>query len=304
MRHNCSSMCLLCLVIGARGLSAATPPVTVQFTAEVNQRTTVTGIPLLLRMTLRNDGQDAYRVIGQPGWGRGVEVLVGTEGGELQALQPDVRHLDTDLGARYKPVYFFGGTLAAGATQHVLQMIDTGRMKGGVVRVKAVVIQGAKRIESPEVSVRLLEAPAEDVALTLDEQIRGPVFRWIPSLHNHPGATWQWEELSPLLLKAVTSKGVTIDCEYALYAAALQTMPARANLAQCELAEHAAREFLERFPHSWLRAHVCAALFRTYVVRALAAMEAGAKIPEAQPLFDNLGIKHIRGESGDIIQWR
>jgi hypothetical protein len=280
--------------------AASAPPIS--FSAAANRTTFRAGEPILIRLTIGNTSDIEYKIGGGPGWGRQLAVMTVGADGKVSWIPPDVPHFDTDLGPMRVPPWFFVGSIAPQQSQHVLHMIETREMKPGPVAIRAVLLQQGPELWTPDVSVDILEAREGEASSTLSPDEQSFVYKNVGRCHNDSkagllGARWQphHETLVRLVTKSVASDEQSLACEYALYAGVLQAIDATASPADIRLAEEAAEALQKRFPNSWLRAYAYGMLCTVYLERGNAEKartfaEKGLKLPESDPLFQNLGI--------------
>jgi len=250
------------------------------------------GTPILLKLTVRNTGAEPQRVQ-NIGWGEGISIAVARDDGEFQQLDPTlyVSHGDTEVGPVYMPTYVTSGTLKPGEEQSILQMIYTHDMQPGRLRFRASLWSR----KSEEIAVTLVEPADEAEGGLVGPEARGPFLRTVARLHNHgPTNIWLRDEertaLMQIASKALESTKRDVEVEYGLYAGVLQAAADGPSAESIVLAEQCARVLIERFPKTWLQAHVDAALVIAHVNRARVVAEQGRERPLAKPLFEGLGI--------------
>lgn len=290
------------LLTGGPPEPSAASALPISFSAAANGTSFRAGEPILMRLTLTNISNIEYKVGGGLGWGRGLMIVTVSAEGKVGWIAPDVPHFDTDLGGILVPPWFFVGSVAPQQSQQVLYMIETGGMKPGPVAIRAVLVQRRPELWTPDVSVDILKAREGEPSSTLSTDEQSFVYKNVGRCHNHSragllGARWQTyhERVVCLVTKAVRSDEQSFACEYALYAGVLQAIDATASPADIRLAEEAAEALEKRFPNSWLRAYAYGILCTVYLERgnaekARAFAEKGLKLPESNPLFQNLGI--------------
>lgn len=252
----------------------------------------VVGTPVLLKLTVRNTSTEPKEVECL-GWGRGIKIRIANGDEDFRWLEPAgyVTHADTDIGPLYVPAYFIKGILKPGEEQSILQMIYTEKAPVGRLRFKATLLGR----ESEEVAVTLV-APPNDVEhdfLTPEER------EWFPRrmayLHNQ--GVWgvgltknERAALMRIASKALEATTSSVETEYALYAGVYQAVSIQPSTESIVLAEQCAKALVERFPNTWLRAHVDAALVLAHIHRARMVAEQGLEEPLGRPLFEGLGI--------------
>ncbi len=303
------AICLLCVL--SHGF-AASPPETERSTApqagvilklrlQANTDKVCRGVPILLKVTLSNVGLEDCGLVGRVGWGRGMGFKFRRENQEARWFPRDVPHVDTDLGPMSRPIYFFTGWLNAGHSQELVQMIHSTDMITGTTYFQAWMrirtTDGLlKELESPEIAVAVVETndKGKYADALLDEQVWA-ISRSVAACHNRrrTRASYRHHEDNELVAVAenlLELGSTSLLAEYAIYAAVLQELAPRAAPEDIAFAQEAAKALFERFPESWLRAHVYAAMFEIDPERAKKLIENPFDLPGAELLFDNLGI--------------
>jgi len=267
----------------------------IRFSAAASTVECEIGRPIVLKLTLRNAGADEYTVRGDPGWGSGIGITASEEGAPSRMLRVDIRYLDTNLGSLPSPLYVFTGHIPTNSQQSIVQMIRTEDFLPGRVRLKATMgWLGTDQLQTEDVEV-LLSRPKEDEKPALvDAKARSLINKQVSQRHNFFGGFALGHLSRSLVQGLMDSQATTVDVENGLYAAVLQAIGPDATDDDRGLAEDAAKAFLERFPHSWLRAHACAALVTIYRKEgrdddAQRMIREGLSLPESRPLFQNLG---------------
>ncbi len=290
------------LMLTLGGAAARAPAPSLHFSVEVHRSEYVVGVPILAKLTLNNGGPRDYRLRGAVGWGRQLQVAHtdDTETGEF--LPPDI----TQFEGIYSPPYYFIGTIPPRASQYLVHMINTTRMKPGRLNLKALMRLNRETLWTPEATVRLMGRPKdgggrESSCLSPDEQAF--ICKYVPRRHNRfyrgrkdtPGLAQHRAELSRIVSKAMASHESSLACEYAIYSGVLQCIHVVATDDDIKLADEAAEVLAKRFPDSWLRAYAYGMLATVHFEKgnsekARAFAEKGLKLPESKPLFHNLGI--------------
>ncbi len=283
-----------CSPVAQAAAFAEHSPPPIEFSIEANRTECVVGMPILLKLSLRNAGSMDYEIIGELGWAQGLTILSRREGAELTPLpyRDYVRH--SDVG----PIltYFFTGRLAPGEVQVILHMVPTDGMSPGPLRFKAELRlrQRPHRLETAEITVNILEKPESVRPGPFTNQEEALIYKYVVRKHN------RFERGVPSEVVSLLRKGILSDqagpvSEYALYAGVFQAIGHFTTPEDVKLAEEAAEALSKRFPDSWLRAHAYALLFWAHFKKgnfekARGFAVKGLQFPESNPLFQNLGI--------------
>ncbi len=253
----------------------------------------------MIRLTLENVGKEDYTIRGGPGWGRYLTFKASENGKEFHRIpiDPHVTHGDTGHGPLYHPKFFFTGVLPPGGSQHIVHIIQTKDMEAGELELKAIVWQKEVMLEAV-VKLKLVEGGDEGGHSVFKEKEKRLIHKRVVYLHNRLGCRGgrsvhisDHERLKPMVEKAIKSEEKSTDVEYAVYLGVLRGFARQATQEDLDLADQAVQTLVKRFPKSWLRAHVYAALYMIHGDKRRDAYEEGRKLPESQPLYKNVGIE-------------
>jgi hypothetical protein len=301
MFRRVSTVVIVGVVAVGAALGAEGPP-PIAFSLEAYRTRRAVGTPILVKITIRNTGEQDYEIVGDPGWGRWMSIASAREGEEFKRLRADAPEEHIMAGGLMNPIYRFTGTLAPGARQRILQTIRTTKMAPGRIRLKAILYQGHATgrhvIETAPITVELLTKLEDDEPPVLSAEEWRLVCWYVADFHNHLARSRRATGLPAIVRKALAGKGATPELEYALYAGALLFAQYQTTPEDLALAEEAARAFLARFPKSWLRAHAYAALAIVHTAQARRAIEAGQALPESVPLYENLRTRRFLPRTG------
>jgi hypothetical protein len=287
---------MLMLMVGRSLAVAAPPPV---FSMQTHSNECVIGCPLMVRLTLKNESAAAIDVAGQPGWGRYLAIFRADEETDgFRELAPDAPLIDDELGGEFEPIYFFSGTLGPSQEQVMVLLLNTSKFSPGSVRLKAVLRQRSGLYETAEAKVLMRrQEDVDDGGLRRTDAAAISLYRDVVRVHNHFGQVPSVTAVTREQVRRYTATDVRSSvAAWALYVGVLSGTRAQAGEQEREQSVQAGEAFLARFPESWLRAFVCAALFEIELFRerdmfAVRYATTGLQYPEARPLYRHLGIE-------------
>ena len=301
--RRCVSLILGLHAFGAEThVSAELAPPGIKFEMQTNRSQYEIGTPMLVKLTLRNVGEADYEIMDKAGWGRSFRISSVNDGGLRSPVRSDVPHVEEF----YMPPYFFCGSLSPAEAQSIVHFVRTVPMMPGWVTFHAYFFQRGLRALTPEVPLKIIGGVKEEAGsgpATLNPDERSFIYRCVCHRHNsfwrgrktQPGRGPDHENLVAIVRKAMASDEASLPCEYALYAGVVQAIDVMASVDDVKLAEEAVEALEKRFPNSWLRTYTYAMLSTVHfergnVEKARSFAGKGSKLPESNPLFQNLGI--------------
>jgi hypothetical protein len=292
---------LFCMTVFASAItngnaSESGSPIT--FSVQANASELTSGTPVLLELTAANTGNGDFNLWGAR-WGQKILIFRAYGDDAFERVQIDAPHGE-GAGGIYLPPYFFNEQpVRAGESVALLQMVSTDRSRVGKVRFKASL--GVRINDKPatlvtdEVTVQLTEPQYEKAGELFTDEERTTLYTCARFYHNFRRGALSLRDANhdgvvAIVRKALDSDQRSVEVEYALYVGILQEMAKKATPEDIALAEEAAKAMFERFPGSWLRAHVYAALFEIDPERAQKLAKDPFDLPGALLLFENLRI--------------